>query len=86
MALTIHGRPKIDDVATPEKQRAWIKSAMVTGWSPKREFPTIGDDAYDDRITLLRRDRAEWRAYAFFLRGYIENMLFEQKMVSGIIL
>src|SRR5271157_161283 len=69
-------RPKLDEIATPDEQNAWLTSPLIEDAPPLRDHPALADDPYDDRLGLLR-EAPEWRSFAAFLRRYIENAIFE---------
>jgi hypothetical protein len=69
-------RRKLDEIASPQEQTAWLQSPLNDGVTPLRAAPIMADDPYDDRLRLLL-GAPEWLAFAAFLRAYIENAIFE---------
>jgi hypothetical protein len=74
---------KLDEIATPEVQKAWLVSPASEMVMPMRKFPELGDDRYDDRLADLL-NAPEWPFIQTFLRRYISNFIFEPFATEGI--
>jgi hypothetical protein len=73
---------KLDEIATPEAQKAWLVSPASETVAPRRKFPKLGDDKYDDRLADLL-NAPEWPAIQTFLRYYISDFIFEPFATEG---
>jgi len=74
---------KLDEIASPEAQQAWITSPPSEVVSPSRRFPELGDDEYDDRLAYLL-NAPEWHDIQNFLRYYIFDFIFQPFATEGI--
>lgn len=76
------GRTRLDEIATPEAQKAWLVSPASEMVTATRKFPELKDDKYDDRLAFLL-SAPEWPFIRTFLRSYIADFIFEWAATEG---
>ena len=66
-------RSKLDEIATPDEQKAWLASPVSAFPVPGRKPPELADDKYDERLAYLLNAPVR-QVYSAVTKLYIELM------------